>query len=306
MQINNDTPTNVAEYHLNQYQHNVPRFSVHEIDNYLKKYDKKRRKAHAENHYQIIWFKKGSGRYFVNFKAYDIDENTLFFLSKNDIHYFDRNTDYKGVLIQFNEEFLIQNNSDIEFFFKQSLFNNQKHPSWTLNSDDTFILDEYLSLIKNEIADKHESSHEELLKCYLKVFLIQVQYRWRKSNTIDGRQILPEDKKQLQLIKFVNLIEENYKKRIKISDYAGLLQISSRTLSDLTSQLLDKSPSEMIHERIIAEAQRLLLDTNYNINKIGYHLGFDDDSYFVKYFKKHTSISPLDFRTFNLREITTS
>jgi len=302
MQKNNDTPNNAAEYHLNQYQHNLPKFSVYEIDSYLKKYDKKRRKAHAANHYQIIWFKKGSGRYFVDFKAYDVDENTLFFLTKNDIHYFDRNTNYKGVLIQFNEEFLIQNNNDIAFFFKHNLFNNQKQPSCSLNTDDTFILDEYLNLIKNELTDKKESSHE-LLRCYLKVFLIQLQYRWQKSNTIDGRRVLPEDKKQLQLIKFVNSIEENYKKRLKISDYAGLLQISPRTLSDLTSQLLDKSPSEMIHERIIAEAQRLLLDTDYNINKIGYHLGFDDDSYFVKYFKKHASISPLDFRTFNLIEL---
>lgn len=304
MQKNNEAPTNAAEYHLNQYQYNLPRFSMHEIDNYLKKYDKKRRKAHAVNHYEIIWFKKGSGRYFVNFKAYDIDENTLFFLTKNDIHYFDRNTDYKGVLIRFNEEFLIHNDNDIDFFFKQSLFNNQKQPFCSLNSDDTFILDEYLNLIKKELIDKKESSHEELLRGYLKVFLIQVQYRWTKSNTIDGHTILAEDKKQLQLIKFVNLIEENYKKRLKISDYAVLMQISSRTLSDLTSQLLDKSPSEMIHERIIAEAQRLLLNTNYNINKIGYHLGFDDDSYFVKYYKKHTSVSPLDFRISKLREIT--
>jgi AraC family transcriptional activator of pobA len=141
------------------------------------------------------------------------------------------------------------------------------------------------------------------LRCYLKFFLIQIQYRWKKSNTIQGRQISPEDKKHFKLIKFIDLIEENYKKRLKISDYLRLMQISSRTLSNLTSQLLDKSPSEMINERIIAEAKRMLLSTSYNISKIGYHLGFDDDSYFVKYFKKHTSISPLDFRRCNLIEI---
>ncbi|KQB42526.1 AraC family transcriptional regulator [Flavobacterium aquidurense] len=300
--ISKDT-NNTPEYHLNQYQHNVPRFSLYEIDNYLKKYDKKRRKANAEKHYQIIWFKKGSGRYFVNLKAYDVDENTLFFLTKDDVHYFDRNTNYSGVLIQFNEEFLIQNNKDIAFFSKHSLLHNRKEPSCLLARDDTFILDEYLKLIKNELTDKNENSHEELLRSYLKVFLIQVQYRWEKENILDGRRFLPEDKKQLQLIKFVNLVEENYKKEFKVSHYAELMQISSRTLSGLTSQLLDKSPSEIICERIIVEAKRMLLDTNYNISKIGYCLGFDDDSYFVKYFKKYTSISPLDFRRFNLKEI---
>ncbi|WPO77892.1 AraC family transcriptional regulator [Flavobacterium sp. KACC 22761] len=303
MQKISKSPNNTTEYHLNQYQQNLPKFSVYEIDNYLKKYDKKRRKVHAEKHYQIIWFKKGNGRYFVNFKAYDVDQNTLFFLTKDDVHYFDRNTNYIGILIQFNEEFLIQNNKDIAFFSKHSLLNDHKQPACSLTRDDAFILEEYLKLIKNELKDKNQTSHEELLRSYLKAFLIQVQYRWEKANLHDGRRILPEYKKQQQLIKFVGLVEENYKKDLKVSQYADLMQISSKTLSGLTSQLLDKSPSEIICERIVAEAKRMLLDTNYNISKIGYCLGFDDDSYFVKYFKKHTSISPLDFRRFSLKEI---
>ena len=52
----------------------------------------------------------------------------------------------------------------------------------------------------------------------------------------------------------------------------------------------------MIQERLILEAQRMLLYSNLNINQIGYRLGFDDASYFVKYFKKHTNISPSEFR----------
>ncbi|KAF2328120.1 AraC family transcriptional regulator [Flavobacterium ginsenosidimutans] len=303
MQKNSDSLNNASEYHLNQYQQNAPRFSVCEIDAYLKKYDKKRRKAHAENHYQIIWFKKGNGSYFVNFKAWDINRNTLFFLSKNDNHYFDRNANYSGVLIQFNEEFLIQDNKDISFFSKHGLLDSQKHTSCSLTRDDAFILDEYLKLIKNELADKNENSHEELLRSYLKAFLIQVHHRWEKAGTSDGRQISPENKKQLQLRKFVDLVEENYKNELKVSEYAALMQMSSRTLSGLTSQLLDKSPSEIICERILAEAKRMLLETSYSISRIGHCLGFDDDSYFVKYFKKYTGVPPSDFRRSSLKEI---
>ncbi|MFD2940310.1 MULTISPECIES: AraC family transcriptional regulator [Flavobacterium] len=301
MQRISDSDNNTAEYHLNQYQHNVPRFSVYEIDNYLKKYDKKRRKAHAANHYQIIWFKKGNGCYFVNFKAWDIDQNTLFFLTNDDVHYFDRNTNYSGVLIQFNEEFLIQDNKDIAFFSKHVLPDSHSQPACSLTGDDAFILEEYLQLIKNELEDKNQTSHEELLRSYFKAFLIQLQYRWQNASTFNGHQISPKDKKQLQLIKFINLVEENYKKELKVSHYAEFMQISSRTLSGLTNQLLDKSPSEIICERIITEAKRMLLDTNWTISKIGHCLGFGDDSYFVKYFKKHTSISPLDFRRSSLK-----
>ncbi|WP_371924124.1 helix-turn-helix domain-containing protein [Flavobacterium sp. HSC-32F16] len=80
------------------------------------------------------------------------------------------------------------------------------------------------------------------------------------------------------------------------------MQVSSSTLSSLTSQLLDKRPSEIICEWIITEAKRILLDTNYNISKIGHCLGFDDHSYFVKYLKKKIPVF-LDFRKFNLKEI---
>jgi AraC-like DNA-binding protein len=62
------------------------------------------------------------------------------------------------------------------------------------------------------------------------------------------------------------------------------------------NQLLNKTPSQMIQERIILEAQRLLVHSELNVNQIGYRLGFDDPSYFLKYFKKHTKMSPSDFR----------
>ncbi|WP_200814401.1 AraC family transcriptional regulator [Parabacteroides sp. Marseille-P3160] len=104
------------------------------------------------------------------------------------------------------------------------------------------------------------------------------------------------NEKRTQLIRFINLIDENYQKGLTITEYAQLLHISTRTLSDLTNQLLGKSPSLMIQERIILEAQRMLLYSELNVNQIEYRLGFDDPSYFVKYFKKHTKVSPSEFR----------
>lgn len=300
MQNFTNNPDKTDEQHLNQYQPNMPRFSVYEIENYLKKYDKKRRKVHSENYYQIIWFKNGNGRYFVDYKGFDIIENTLFFVTKEQVHYFDKNTHYSGVLIQFNEQFLIQNNNDADFLLKYDLFKKLTPPYINLDRDDLFVLDEYLNLIKNELNNKNKPYQAELVRNYLKVFLIQLQHKWNKLNTSMGHHILPGDKKQLKLAKFLNLIEDNFKKELNVSEYARIMQISSRTLSDLTSQLLDKSPSQLIHERIIDEAQKMLLNTNFSINKIGYNLGFNDDSYFVKYFKKHTNISPLDFRNFYL------
>jgi len=157
-------------------------------------------------------------------------------------------------------------------------------------------LDEYISQMEQEFENKEEFGKELILRNCLRSFLIQIQRR--KKEFESSSEQLPElpDEKRLQLVKFVNLINENYKKGFTISEYAGLLHISSRSLSELTHQLLNKTPSQMIQERLILEAQRMLLYSNLNINQIGYRLGFDDASYFVKYFKKHTNISPSEFR----------
>lgn len=286
----------LTEYHLNRHQPNMPQFAIYEMHDYLQKHGEKASKAHIHSYYQILWFKKGKGKHFVDFKEYEILDNTLFFIAKNQVHYFDQNN-YNGILMHFNEPLLIQNNNEVEFFLKFNLFNNPyQKPSCLLDYNTKIILDEYLNLITNELSGKNEFGQEEILRTYLKAVLIQVQRRKNEFEQDENQTPFLADEKRFQLMKFVNLVEENYKKGLNISAYAKLLFISSRTLSDLTHQLVGKTPSQIIQERIIVEAQRMLLHSNLNINQIGYDLGFEDPSYFVKYFKKYIKISPTEFR----------
>jgi AraC-like DNA-binding protein len=191
----------------------------------------------------------------------------------------------------------VQKESETDFFLKCNLFNNSyQQPYSYIDKETDSILNQYISQIKREFENVEEFGKEELLRAYLKSFLIQIQ-RIKKEHAQSQSNIpFVLDEKRLQLLKFINLIDENYTKRISVSSYANSLLITSRTLSDLTHQLLNKTPSQMIQERIILEIQRLLLHSDLNINQIGYRLGFDDPSYFVKYFKKHTKISPSEFR----------
>lgn len=233
----------------------------------------------------------------MDFKSYPVADNAVFFIAKNQVHYFDRSINHHGYLIHFNENFLKQNETDTDFFLKCNLFNNTyQQPSCFIRGDASNVLSEYILQIKKELGNEDEFGKELLCRNYLMSFLIQIQ---REKNRIEKKQDkLPFilDEKRVQLTKFVNLVEENYTKGLTVAEYAGLLFVSTRTLSDLTNQLLNKTPSLIIQERIILEAQRLLLHSSLNINQVGYRLGFDDPSYFVKYFRKHTKISPTEFR----------
>ena len=79
------------------------------------------------------------------------------------------------------------------------------------------------------------------------------------------------------------------------------MNISTRTLSNSVNESSRSTPLKMINERITLEAKRLLLYSSLKIKEIGYELGFDDPSYFVKFFKRQTGFLPADFRKPKIR-----
>lgn len=286
----------INEYHLNQHEPQRSQLAIYDLHSYLKKHGEHATKPHIHSYYQILWFKSGKGKHFVDFNEYEVSNNAIFFIAKNQVHYFDQQTAYEGVLLHFNEAFLRKNDQDSDYLLTSSFFNNPyQQPSCCVGNSNN-QLEDYIEQIKAELQSEEDFGKEELLRAYLKAFLIQVQRRkisFEKSNP-DVPFLF--DEKREQLSRFNNIIDQNYNKGLTVAEYADKMHISVRTLSNLTNQLLNKTPSLMIQERIILEAKRLLLYSNLNVNQIGYRLGFDDPSYFVKYFKKHATTSPSDFR----------
>lgn len=288
---------NIHEYHLNLHEPSKQQFKIYEMHSYLKDHGEKASKPHIHSYYQIIWFKKGTGKHYVDFKEYEVTDNSLFFIAKNQVHYFDDSIDYHGVIIVFNESFIVQKDSEVEFFLKCNIFKNPyQRPSCCVGTDMDSILNQYLALINLELNHEDDFGQGELLRMYLRSFLVQVQRTKIESEKSIGEESFYVDDKKMLLIHFNNLIDEHYKEGLSIAQYAALLFISARTLSDLTNQLLGKSPSMMVQERIVLEAKRLLLHSDQHVNQVGYTLGFEDPSYFVKYFKKHTKMSPTEFK----------
>jgi len=287
----------LQEYHLNRHQPDKPQFLIHDLKSYVAANQGKANKPHIHSFFQIIWFTKGQGKHFVDFKAYDVSDNSIFFIAKNQVHYFDDGLDYEGTLIHFSELFLGSAETGVEFLIKSNLFNNPyQFPSCCVDSGVSDQLAEYLVQMQTELISPDHFAREELLRSYLKAFLIQVQRRKNQLEQENGNVPFMLDMKREQLIRFINLVDEHYTKGLLVAEYAGLMHISPRTLSDLSAQTLNKTPLLVIQERVILEAQRLLVHSNLNVNQIGFRLGFDDPSYFVKYFKKHTQVSPSEFR----------
>jgi AraC-like DNA-binding protein len=75
-----------------------------------------------------------------------------------------------------------------------------------------------------------------------------------------------------------------------------MMSVSEKKLNKATNQVLGKSPKEIIDERVVLEAKRLLVHTSKSIKEVGFELGFDEPTNFIKYFKKHVGRTPIEFK----------
>lgn len=282
----------IEEYHLHKDQPEKLQFEIFSLNEYLKNSIGLANNPHIHSFYQIIWFTKGDGKHFVDFNEFEVSANKMFFISKNQIHCFDRNLNYEGILIHFNESFLIDNENDIDIFLKYNIFNDfEGEPVFTIPTEAIEKLSSLIATLRQELSAPNSFAHKDFLKHLFKLFLISIQ---RLGERKDNKNLALNN--QLTLLKFKQAVEINFKTLHAVKEYARILNISSKTLTNHTTGTSFKTPLEIINDRIILEAKRLLCHSTLNVNEIGFQLGYEDPSYFVKFFKRQTKISPSDFR----------
>ncbi|MBL4708964.1 MAG: helix-turn-helix domain-containing protein [Flavobacteriales bacterium] len=280
----------IAQYHLHQKHPEKLQFEIHSLEEYVLKNRHHNSTPHSHSFYQIIWFHK-EGKHFVDFKCYDIKENSVLFVAKNQIHSFDKETEHKGILIHFNERFLMQ--SDVDIFLKYKVFNEQNQTCYQINKEVIQQSEILINQIRTELMNQDKFAHQQLIRYYLKSLLIVLERMQGINQATDIKLTSDYD---LKYFRFRELLEEHYNKSLTVSEYSDLLNVSTKTLTSITKAVKSKLPSELIAQRIILQAERLLSFTPLKINEIAYQLGFEDASYFVKFFKRHLTQSPSEYR----------
>ncbi len=286
-----DSKSKIEKYHLHKAHPEKLQFEVYDLNTYRKKSGEKAAVAHSHSYYQIIWFFEDGGEHIVDFKTYTIKKNTILFISKDHIHAFDQNLDVKGWLIHFNESFFMHN--DVDVFLKYNIFNSQENPCYIIDEETAMTASSYMSLILKELSQRDMFGYEDIVRFSLKSLLINLERIHRNEG---DASLQFNNHYELQFAKYKELIEENYQKGLSVSDYAEQLNVSSKTLTTITKSVVGKSASQLISERIILEAKRLLRFTALQIGEIAFKVGFEDASYFVKFFKRHVGNSPGNYR----------
>jgi AraC-like DNA-binding protein len=140
-----------------------------------------------------------------------------------------------------------------------------------------------------------QEKSNETIQALLFVLLKQIQ------NLFSEKVIDQNSKHQIVIFKrFKYLVDENFANNWALTEYANQLNITTHHLNSIVKSVCNKTTSDIIKERILVEAKQLLQFSDYTISEITLKLGFEDSSYFARYFKKHTSTSPLEFRKHHL------
>jgi len=152
-----------------------------------------------------------------------------------------------------------------------------------------------LTDIFQECTVKREK-YWDVIKASLGIFFIElIRSKAKDEDSSNNRSLYANER----LDKFLELLETHIFTHKKVSEYAGMLNLSAYQLNAITKRTMGKKCSDIIDEYIILESKRYLLATSNQVNQIAYQLGYEDVSYFIRFFKKHTGQTPDSFR--NLR-----
>jgi AraC-like DNA-binding protein len=247
---------------------------------------------HRAQFYHILWIKKGNGTHFIDFNPIEIEDNMIIFIPNNYVNMYDIDGSYEGKAIIFTDSFFCKNKQDIQFLHSTMVFSDL-YPITKLKVNPNISnLKILLNAMETEYSRTPDSSHFSILNNLLQIFLLQAEREMRKQ----GFEELKSSANLDYLILFKDLLEKNFRNEKSVNKYASDLNISEKQLHKATTNLIEKTPKQIIDERIILEAKRLLVHSNQSIKEIAYELGYDEPTNFNKYFRKHTNSTPSEFR----------
>ncbi len=137
----------------------------------------------------------------------------------------------------------------------------------------------------------------------LLALLVQVNRISKLSGMSESQTHHTISRKAQQIEKFRSLIDRDFRKQTSLQSYANEIGVTVGHLSRLCREVLGKSSLEVINARILQEAERELVYTSVSIKQLAHELGFDDDAYFTRFFRKHAGVSPKVFRANYLKKI---
>lgn len=173
----------------------------------------------------------------------------------------------------------------------------EEDPILKLNDDDLQSIIQYREILHRKLASKESPYKKWIINSICQAVAIEIfTFYFRELEPTQGKPNIKHNRSEELFYKFITLVEDNFQHTRSISDYASKLCISTKYLSALVKEVSGRTASSWIDSYVIFEAKKLLSSTDLSILQISEKLSFPNQSFFGKYFKHSTGMSPTIYR----------
>ncbi|CAM3683251.1 AraC family transcriptional regulator [Elizabethkingia occulta] len=230
----------------------------------------------------------------VDFKKYTTDSSSIFFINSNQHFRIEKAGEESGLMIYYNRDFYCVQIHDAEVACDGILFNNLSNiPVIGLSATDKIMITYIFKAIEEEFK-VIKAQREEMLRVYLKQIIILSTRLWSMQHLDKAHDATDNDTAFFR--QFSLLVENHYRQKHTVADYAELMGIAPKTLTHRLRKMNMAQPNEVIKDRIILEAKRLLIYTEMSAKQIAYALGYEDPAYFNRLFSSKVGDNTSNFR----------
>ena len=238
----------------------------------------------------VVWNTGEAAHFIVDGKSLEIKKNCAIFLTE--FHQIEK-VDFQTMnIIQFNKEFYCLEKHDDEVGCKGILFFGASDiPKIKIQGERLGHFNLLWEMFLMEM-DEMDSLKKEMLRVMLKRFLI-ICLRVYK---VQQHNLSVNDQNIGVVREFNYLVEQHFKNLTKVKDYAALLHKSPKTLSNIFKKYIDRTPLQIVNDRRLLEARRMLQYSDASIQEISDELNFKDVPSFSHFFSKRQGMPPTSFR----------
>lgn len=253
---------------------------------------------HKHNFYLSVLFTEGTGIHEIDFESYQIKPGSVFLLRPGQTHCWKFTTQGKGYIFFHSKEFYEATYQNKNLTIFPFFFSNQNSPCIYLTKETMFSIEPLFNAILTE------SYSNEILKQQKLVNLIDLVYIELSRLLLKGNveDLVNSKNFTMKLYKFEQLIEEKYTTQKSAIAYAEDMNLSVKHLNRICQKTIGKTTTDVILERVILEAKRLILYSDNNLTEIARNLGYEDYSHFSKLFKQKSGMSPSQFQKVCLKK----
>jgi AraC-like DNA-binding protein len=251
--------------------------------------DPRRRHPHSHEFFQIC-FLQGRAAFMLDFQEFHTTSAAVLFISPGQVHFARPSSNLRGVTVSFTQAFFDDEAPppsrllELPYFFR-----DDAQPWVRLKPSETpEIAGLFASLCKEYDAALPDSAG--ILRAMLHLVLLRLARLYSRAT--------PERKatRSATIVRQFHLaLEKNFRRETELNAYASLLGITTNHLNDVVKEQTGHSAGELIRRRRLLDAKRMLTHSELSVSEIGYSLGFEDPSYFARFFRRYEGMTPTDF-----------